>query len=125
MSQVDELFSIDESSASQLTPSSRIEEALRSAAQALLDAYVRAQGDVLSQMLRRSVETRDWLNTVEPRWGQGGRKNSTFMCKNCYAQRFSTFLYGLVNNFVQNCPRRYEACGGGDDDHRQAGRKIV
>ena len=25
------------------------------------------QGQVLSQMLRKSVETRDWLNTVEPR----------------------------------------------------------
>ena len=25
------------------------------------------QGQVLSQMLRKSVETRDWLNSVEPR----------------------------------------------------------
>ena len=25
------------------------------------------QGGIMSQMLRKSVETRDWLNTVEPR----------------------------------------------------------
>lgn len=35
--------------------------------QMLLNYYVKLQGGVLSQMLRKSVETRDWLNTVEPR----------------------------------------------------------
>ncbi|KAK7469788.1 hypothetical protein BaRGS_00036215 [Batillaria attramentaria] len=39
----------------------------KSAAQRLLNHYVRVQGLTISQMLRKSVETRDWLNTIEPR----------------------------------------------------------
>jgi len=37
------------------------------AAQNLLNHYVRIQGLAVSQMLRKSVETRDWLHTIEPR----------------------------------------------------------
>lgn len=40
---------------------------MRETAQSLLDAYVRLQGTNISQMLRKSVETRDWLNCLEPR----------------------------------------------------------
>lgn len=40
---------------------------MRDSAQHLLDSYVRLQGLNLSQMLRKSVETRDWLNCLEPR----------------------------------------------------------
>lgn len=40
---------------------------MRDSAQILLDSYVRLQGLNLSQMLRKSVETRDWLNCLEPR----------------------------------------------------------
>jgi len=40
---------------------------MRETAQALLDSYVRLQGTNISQMLRKSVETRDWLNCLEPR----------------------------------------------------------
>ena len=29
--------------------------------------FFRLEGQVLSQMLRKSIETRDWLNNVEPR----------------------------------------------------------
>ena len=32
-----------------------------------IEPTLNLQGQVLSQMLRKSVETRDWLNTVEPR----------------------------------------------------------
>ncbi|NXJ68000.1 VPS51 protein, partial [Rostratula benghalensis] len=39
----------------------------RGAAQRLLDHYVQVQGAAVAQMLRKSVETRDWLGTVEPR----------------------------------------------------------
>ena len=39
----------------------------RAAAQRLLDHYVQVQGAAVAQMLRKSVETRDWLGTVEPR----------------------------------------------------------
>lgn len=36
-------------------------------AQNLLNHYVRIQGLTISQMLRKSIETRDWLHTIEPR----------------------------------------------------------
>ncbi|XP_072101871.1 vacuolar protein sorting-associated protein 51 homolog [Mobula birostris] len=39
----------------------------RESAQRLLNHYVKVQGLNVSQMLRKSVETRDWINTIEPR----------------------------------------------------------
>ncbi|KAL5021768.1 hypothetical protein ScPMuIL_000923 [Solemya velum] len=39
----------------------------KATAQKCLNHYVRVQGLAISQMLRKSVETRDWLNTIEPR----------------------------------------------------------
>ncbi|XP_015929560.1 vacuolar protein sorting-associated protein 51 homolog [Parasteatoda tepidariorum] len=36
-------------------------------AQKLLNHFVKVQGLNISQMLRKSVETRDWLNAIEPR----------------------------------------------------------
>lgn len=33
----------------------------------LINHYVKVRGTNLSQMIRKSVETRDWLNTIEPR----------------------------------------------------------
>ena len=44
-----------------------VEEQLAAASQALLAGYVKAQAADLSLMLRKSVEARDWLSTVEPR----------------------------------------------------------
>ncbi|XP_060593250.1 vacuolar protein sorting-associated protein 51 homolog [Ruditapes philippinarum] len=40
---------------------------IKQTAQNLLNHYVKVQGLAISQMLRKSVETRDWLNTIEPR----------------------------------------------------------
>ncbi|KAL4231802.1 Vacuolar protein sorting-associated protein 51 [Mactra antiquata] len=40
---------------------------IKQTAQNLLSHYVKVQGLAISQMLRKSVETRDWLNTIEPR----------------------------------------------------------
>ena len=66
MSQVDEQFFIDES-AGGLTSVSRLGSKFTSMSSQLLSHYTRLEGQVLSQMLRKSVETRDWLNNVEPR----------------------------------------------------------
>jgi len=44
-----------------------VNTALANVSQALLDSYVQAQSAELSLMLRKSVEARDWLSTVEPR----------------------------------------------------------
>lgn len=65
----DDLFNIDEygSSGNMLTTDAEICEQFQEAAQNLLNHYVRIQGLAVSQMLRKSVETRDWLHTIEPR----------------------------------------------------------
>ncbi|XP_075232356.1 vacuolar protein sorting 51 isoform X2 [Lycorma delicatula] len=66
----DEWFNIEEhfsNSKSLLTTESEICAGLRLAAQDLVNHYVRMQGLAISQMLRKSVETRDWLHSLEPR----------------------------------------------------------
>ncbi|XP_020283585.1 vacuolar protein sorting-associated protein 51 homolog [Pseudomyrmex gracilis] len=65
----DNLFNIDQYNSSEniVTPASEICDHFQEAAQNLLNHYVRIQGLAVSQMLRKSVETRDWLHTIEPR----------------------------------------------------------
>ncbi|XP_069750367.1 vacuolar protein sorting-associated protein 51 homolog isoform X1 [Narcine bancroftii] len=52
---------------STLTPVTALCADARESAQKLLNHYVKVQGLNVSQMLRKSVETRDWINTIEPR----------------------------------------------------------
>uniref|UniRef100_T1J0Z4 Vacuolar protein sorting-associated protein 51 homolog n=1 Tax=Strigamia maritima TaxID=126957 RepID=T1J0Z4_STRMM len=61
----DEYFETDNHSG--LTPASTVCAETKDVAQKLINHYVRVQGLIISQMLRKSVETRDWLNTIEPR----------------------------------------------------------
>lgn len=67
MTLVDDLYELDSESNEHLTQEAEMCTEMRKTAQSLLDAYVRVQGNNLSQMLRKSVETRDWLNCLEPR----------------------------------------------------------
>lgn len=46
----------------------------KTVSQDLLNCYVSSQGLSISQMMRKSVETRDWLNTSEPRTVRGVMK---------------------------------------------------
>lgn len=64
LAQADELYGIESGT---LTPETLLCAEMRTAAQQLLDTFVRLQGLNMSQMLRKSVETRDWLNCLEPR----------------------------------------------------------
>ncbi|XP_052862524.1 vacuolar protein sorting-associated protein 51 homolog isoform X1 [Anopheles cruzii] len=64
---VDELYNLDSERSATLVHESELCTEMRDSAQQLLDSYVRQQGLNLSQMLRKSVETRDWLNCLEPR----------------------------------------------------------
>ncbi|XP_030648448.1 vacuolar protein sorting-associated protein 51 homolog [Chanos chanos] len=50
-----------------VTPVTALCTEAKEAAQKLLNHYVKVQGLIISQMLRKSVETRDWVNTIEPR----------------------------------------------------------
>lgn len=64
---MDDLYELDSDQNDNLTEETEMCVEMRKTAQALLDTYVRMQGNNLSQMLRKSVETRDWLNCLEPR----------------------------------------------------------
>ncbi|KAL7643787.1 UNVERIFIED_CONTAM: hypothetical protein RMT77_005793 [Armadillidium vulgare] len=50
-----------------LTPYSVISAAMKETGQELLNHYVTSQGNSISQMLRRSIELKDWLGCSEPR----------------------------------------------------------
>lgn len=68
LSFTDEWFSTEaQSGGALLTTESEMCSIMRLAAQELLNHYVRMQGLAISQMLRKSVETRDWLHSLEPR----------------------------------------------------------
>lgn len=67
LSQTDELFNINPKSSSALTTEAELCTSMEESAQELLNYFVRIQGLNISQMLRKSVETRDWLHTIEPR----------------------------------------------------------
>ncbi|CRL05073.1 CLUMA_CG018027, isoform A [Clunio marinus] len=64
---VDELYEIDSVNSAELTHETELNSELHDSAQILLEAYVRVQGMNVSQILRKSVETRDWINCLEPR----------------------------------------------------------
>lgn len=64
---VDKDYGIDPIANLSLTHENSLYMKMRNSAQILLDSYVRLQGLNISQMLRKSVETRDWLNCLEPR----------------------------------------------------------
>ncbi|XP_062566198.1 vacuolar protein sorting-associated protein 51 homolog isoform X2 [Saccostrea cucullata] len=61
----EEQFMVEERT--KVTPISDLTAHSKETAQKLLNHYVKVQGLSISQMLRKSVETRDWLNTIEPR----------------------------------------------------------
>ncbi|XP_019849380.1 PREDICTED: vacuolar protein sorting-associated protein 51 homolog [Amphimedon queenslandica] len=67
VSYADEKFSPFEKGKNPATPIDSIVTEAKTTAELLINHYVRMQGQVLAQMIRKSVETRDWLNTIEPR----------------------------------------------------------
>lgn len=64
---VDELYEIDSENSVILTHQTELNSEMHGAAQTLLDAFVRVQGMNVSQMIRKSIDTRDWINCLEPR----------------------------------------------------------
>jgi hypothetical protein len=64
LSLADENFTTDATSSGHVT---ELTSRCREVAQSLLNHYVKVEGLIISQMLRKSVETRDWLNSIEPR----------------------------------------------------------
>jgi vacuolar protein sorting-associated protein 51 len=61
----DEQFFISDKSG--LTNKRELSELFKDSAKLLINHYVKVRGFNISQMIRKSVETRDWLNTIEPR----------------------------------------------------------
>ena len=67
LSFTDEQFNIYPNSSTRVTPVSDLCKEAHETAQRLLNHFVRLEGHNISQMIRKSVETRDWLSSVEPR----------------------------------------------------------
>ncbi|XP_025406756.1 vacuolar protein sorting-associated protein 51 homolog [Sipha flava] len=70
---VDEMYEINKyfenkpKNSSQLSSEAELASDMHSTAQDLVNYYVRVEGLSISQMLKKSVETRDWLHSLEPR----------------------------------------------------------
>ena len=62
---MDEQFFIDNKS--DVTNKRDISRLFQESSKLLINHYVKVRGLHISQMIRKSVETRDWLNTIEPR----------------------------------------------------------
>ena len=60
-----ELFIVEDRSG--LLNSAQLSNDAKSVAEKLLNFYSRHQGNLISQMICKSLETRDWLNSIEPR----------------------------------------------------------
>jgi hypothetical protein len=67
VSYADEKFPPKEKGSIPFTPIDGLTHEANLTANMLINHYVRVQGQVLSQMIRKSVEARDWLHTIEPR----------------------------------------------------------
>lgn len=63
----DELFEVESDNSSALSYETELSSEVYDTAKTLLDAYVRMQGMTISQIIRKSVETRDFINCLEPR----------------------------------------------------------
>lgn len=69
LSLTDQQFPVDEemSKGCVVTSASQLSNNAKNVSQLLINHFVRIQGLTVSQMIRKSVETRDWLSTIEPR----------------------------------------------------------
>lgn len=65
MTLVDEQFFISDKTGT--TNKRELSELFKESAKLLINHYVKVRGLNISQMIRKSAETRDWLNTIEPR----------------------------------------------------------
>ncbi|XP_031843057.1 vacuolar protein sorting 51 [Nomia melanderi] len=65
----DKLLNIEQytCSGNVITSDTELCKEFQEAAQNLLNYYVRIEGLAVSRLIRKSVETRDWLHTIEPR----------------------------------------------------------
>lgn len=66
-SHADELFPLKLNEQVVLTPVHEICQKARFVAQSLIDFYVSRNGDMIAHLFNRSLVTRDWLNSPEPR----------------------------------------------------------
>ena len=96
---------------SQLT---NVQQQLNGIAKQLLKQYICSQGYNLSQMLRKSIETRDWINTIEPRHVRSVMKriieDLTQIDKqvpqgqwNVFCSKFQVLCHGMSQNHAILC----------------------
>ncbi|KAG8233342.1 hypothetical protein J437_LFUL010892 [Ladona fulva] len=114
MSEADEFFAVDGKLLSEtLTSETEICNKFRSVAQQLLNNYVRSQGLAISQMLRKSVETRDWLHSLEPRTVRAVMKRVVEDVANVEAQVGALYEEGQRTKRGSDSSRRTYSVGVG------------
>jgi len=67
VSHVDEVLNTSRSQLRMMTSISDLTLKAKNAAQDLINNYVRREGLSISQLIRKSIETKDWLSPMEPR----------------------------------------------------------
>ncbi|XP_050428493.1 vacuolar protein sorting-associated protein 51 homolog isoform X2 [Adelges cooleyi] len=65
--EINKYFNSKNNNAIQLSSEAELAQGMHNVAQDLVNYYVRVEGLSISQMLKKSVETRDWLHSFEPR----------------------------------------------------------
>ncbi|XP_071440751.1 vacuolar protein sorting-associated protein 51 homolog [Hetaerina americana] len=114
MSEAEEFFAIDGKVTSEnLTSEADVCNKFRSVAQQLLNNYVRSQGLAISQMLRKSVETRDWLHSLEPRTVRAVMKRVVEDVANVEAQVGALYEEGQRTKRGSDSSRRTYSVGAG------------
>lgn len=103
---VDELYEIDSENSATLTHETELNTEIHDAAQTLLNAYVRVQGMNISQMLRKSIETRDWINCLEPRSVRAVMKRIVDELMNIDAALDELFESGVRTNASSDSSRK-------------------
>lgn len=106
----DEYFESED--ASVVTPAVVVSAETKEIAQKLLNHYVRVQGLIISQMLRKSVETRDWLNTIEPRTVRAVMKRVVEDVTAMDAQVGQLYEEGVRKERSSDSSRRLQSAGG-------------
>jgi len=122
VSLVDESFSASDTSSGVI---SDLSAKCTEVSQNLLNYYVRVEGLKISQMMRKSVETRDWLNSIEPRNVRAVMKRVVEDITAIDTQVGQLFEEGAVTERSvgsDSSRRTYPVGGGGPSQHRPGTR---
>lgn len=104
--EINKYFETKNKNSSQLSSEVELASDMHSAAQHLVNYYVRVEGLSISQMLKKSVETRDWLHSLEPRTVRAVMKRVVEEITSVDSQLGELFEEGLRTDRSSDSSRR-------------------